>query len=47
MNAQEVRDKFAATGTEVITSSVPSDFGAMLEKEIDRWEKFARERKKS
>jgi tripartite-type tricarboxylate transporter receptor subunit TctC len=45
MNAQDIRDKFAKTGTEVVTSATPADFGAMLEREIDRWEKFAANRK--
>lgn len=45
MNAQDIRDKFAKTGTEVVTSATPADFGTMLEREIDRWEKFAAARK--
>jgi len=46
MNAQDIRDKFAKTGTEVMLSATPAEFGAMLEKEIERWEKFAGERRK-
>lgn len=47
MNAPDLREKFAATGTEVATSNTPADFGALLAREIERWEKFARTRKKS
>jgi len=45
MNGADIREKFAATGTEVVTSATPADFGAMLAREIDRWEKFAAARK--
>jgi tripartite-type tricarboxylate transporter receptor subunit TctC len=46
MNSADIREKFGATGTEIVTSAVPADFGAMLNREIDRWEKFAAARKK-
>ena len=47
MNAPDLREKFAATGTEVTTSNTSADFGALLAREIDRWEKFAKLRRKS
>ena len=45
MNSPDIRQKFAASGTEVVTSAVPADFGQVLVREIDRWEKFAASRK--
>lgn len=45
MNSADIREKFAASGTEVVTSPVPADFGVMLSREIERWEKFAANRK--
>lgn len=45
MNTTDMRERLAATGTEVVTSAAPADFGAMLTREIDRWEKFAAARK--
>jgi tripartite-type tricarboxylate transporter receptor subunit TctC len=46
LSAADLREKFGATGTEVAPSATPAEFGVMLEKEVDRWEKFAEDRKK-
>ncbi len=46
MNGADIREKFAVTGTEVVTSATPADFGVMLAREIESWEKFAAARKK-
>jgi tripartite-type tricarboxylate transporter receptor subunit TctC len=45
MNTPDIREKLAASGTEVVLSPAPADFGNMLAREIDRWEKFAAARK--
>lgn len=39
--------KFAATGTELAPSASPAEFKEMLDKEVDRWERFAAKRQKS
>ncbi len=36
--------KFAATGTELTPSASPAEFKEMLDKEVDRWERFAAKR---
>lgn len=38
--------KFAATGTELAPSASPAEFKEMLDKEVDRWERFAAKRQK-
>ena len=38
--------KFAATGTELTPSDSPAEFKEMLDKEVDRWERFAAKRQK-
>jgi tripartite-type tricarboxylate transporter receptor subunit TctC len=44
MEVPQVREQFAKTGTEVVTSDSPAEFQAMLNREIERWEKFAKAR---
>lgn len=46
MDNAELREKFGRSGTEIVTSATPAEFAAMLEREIERWEKFARSRRK-
>ena len=46
MDSPELREKFGRSGTEIVTSATPAEFAGMLEREIERWEKFARSRRK-
>lgn len=45
MDNAELREKFGRSGTEIVTSATPAEFSSMLQKEIDRWEKFAKARR--
>ena len=42
LNTPEVRDKLAAGGSETAPSDSPATFGAFVNREMDKWEKFVK-----